>query len=98
MSDVSIVVGLHYGDEGKGITVSNIIHNQLGTHRSPPLIARFNGGAQAGHTVKYDKPPQCHVHQHYGSGALAGCETLLTRFFVVNPILFFYEASVLKLV
>ena len=40
----SVVIGASYGDEGKGRTVCD-----LATPDS--VVVRFNGGAQAGHTV-----------------------------------------------
>lgn len=43
-----VLIGLQYGDEGKARVVDNIAQNY-------DIIARFNGGANAGHTVKTDK-------------------------------------------
>lgn len=43
-----VLIGLQYGDEGKARVVDNIAHNY-------DIIARFNGGANAGHTVETSK-------------------------------------------
>ncbi len=40
------VIGAHYGDEGKGLVVDRLARDLV-----DPWIVRFNGGAQAGHTV-----------------------------------------------
>ncbi|MER3461295.1 MAG: adenylosuccinate synthase, partial [candidate division GAL15 bacterium] len=41
---VTAVVGLHWGDEGKGKVI-----DALSQHAR--LVVRFNGGANAGHTI-----------------------------------------------
>ncbi len=51
------------------------------------IVARFNGGAQAGHTVVLPDGRR-HVHSHFGSGTLSGAATFLSRHFVSNPLLF----------
>lgn len=82
----SVVIGACFGDEGKGL---------LTDYLSGPdtTVVRFNGGAQAGHTVV--TPKQKHVFHHLGSGSLAGAATYLSRFFIVNPFLWQKEISVL---
>ncbi len=47
MMPVSIVVGLQWGDEGKGKMVDHLAENAA-------AVARFSGGANAGHTVEAD--------------------------------------------
>jgi adenylosuccinate synthase len=84
---VDVVIGLNYGDEGKGHTVDYLVHETY-PHANTAVV-RFNGGAQAGHTVKVDD--KRHIFQHIGSGAFLGAPTILSRFFVVNPILFMQE-------
>ena len=41
-----VVLGLQFGDEGKARVVDFLAPNY-------DIIARFNGGSNAGHTVKY---------------------------------------------
>lgn len=54
---VDVVLGCQAGDEGKGLVVDRIIHNKK--HK---IVARFNGGANAGHTLYYDGR-EINVHQ-----------------------------------
>lgn len=86
-----VVVGAHYGDEGKGLMTDY--------HAAPGgkdgIVARFNGGAQAGHTVTAPGGMR-HVFSHFGSGTLVGAATYLGRHFVCHPTLFFKEAAILK--
>ena len=85
------VIGANYGDEGKGLMTDY--------HVAPAgregIVARFNGGAQAGHTVTTPDGVR-HVFSHVGSGALAGAATFLSRHFVCHPILFCREADALR--
>lgn len=65
---IHAVIGLGFGDEGKGATV-----NQYATKDS--LVIRFNGGPQAGHTVYRDGLR--HVAHSLSSGSLAGATTYI---------------------
>lgn len=76
------VIGANFGDEGKGLMTDFLAAmNPTGT-----VVVRFNGGAQAGHTVATLSGCR-HVFHHFGSGSLAGARTFLSRFFIVNPFL-----------
>lgn len=88
MRKVSVVIGSNYGDEGKGL-----VTDYLASDRS--VVVRFNGGAQAGHTV-VDPDGRRHVFHHFGSGTLRGAQTYLSRFFYVNPLLFWDEWEQLR--
>lgn len=81
-----IVIGSGYGDEAKGLVTDALSHRAL-LQGSSVCVVRFNGGAQAGHTVQ---TPQGHRHvfHHFGSGSLAGAPTHLGQRFVVQPMLF----------
>jgi adenylosuccinate synthase len=79
-----IVIGANWGDEGKGLTTDYLCAQGAG------VVVRFNGGAQAGHTVVLPDGDR-HVFRHFGSGTLLGIPTFLSQFFVLNPILFFAE-------
>ena len=81
-----VVIGAQFGDEGKG-RVTDYYAAQVG---DDGVVIRFNGGAQAGHTVVTPDGSR-HVFSHVGSGAFAGAATFLSRFFVSNPILFLKE-------
>ncbi|MEW6023904.1 MAG: adenylosuccinate synthetase [Pseudomonadota bacterium] len=84
------VIGANYGDEGKGLMTDY--------HIAPAgrdgIVVRFNGGAQAGHTVTTPGGLR-HVFSHFGSGTLAGAATYLSRHFVCHPSLFLKEADAL---
>lgn len=86
MADATIVVGLGFGDEGKGATV-----DALTRRRSAKLVVRFNGGAQAGHNV-VTPDGRHHCFSQWGSGTFAGARTFLSRFMLVNPIFALSEA------
>ena len=85
------VIGANYGDEGKGLMTDY--------HVAPAgrdgIVVRFNGGAQAGHTVTAPDGRR-HVFSHFGSGTLAGSATYLSRHFVCHPALFLKEAAQLE--
>jgi adenylosuccinate synthase len=83
------VIGANFGDEGKGLVVDWLCRQGAG------MVVRFNGGAQAGHTV-VDRSGLRHVFHHFGSGSFAGVPTYLSEYFVVNPILFEHELYALN--
>lgn len=79
------VIGASFGDCGKGLTVDYLCGIQ-----GAGMVVRFNGGAQAGHSVVTPEG-QRHVFSHFGSGTLAGIPTFLSQFFICNPICYFRE-------
>lgn len=85
---VNVVIGANYGDEGKGL-----VTNALTKLFEPQSVAvvRFNGGAQAGHTVQLESGHR-HVFSHFGSGALSGADTILSKHFIINPKVYQYES------
>lgn len=80
---MDVVIGAQYGDEGKGLMTDYL-------SSSDTLVVRFNGGAQAGHTV-VTPDGRRHEFHHFGAGSFRGASTLLSRFFLVNPIMFYQE-------
>lgn len=82
-----VVIGAGYGDEGKGI-----ITDYLTRHLDADTVVRFNGGAQAGHTVQLPDGTR-HVFSHVGSGTFAGARTYLGERFIVNPYLLTSEVE-----
>ncbi len=80
------VIGANYGDEGKGLITDYLASRSPGD----TLVVRFNGGAQAGHTVVTPSGRR-HVFSHFGAGSFVECPTHLSQFFIVNPILFAKE-------
>ena len=84
-----VVIGANFGDEGKGLIVDWLCSQGAG------WVVRFNGGANAGHTV-ITPDGQRHVFRHFGAGTFVGIPTYLSPFFVCNPILFFEELKQLQ--
>jgi adenylosuccinate synthase len=78
------VIGANFGDEGKGLVTDWLCR------QGADVVVRFNGGAQAGHTVVHESGRR-HVFQHFGSGTFRGVPTYLSQFFIVNPIMYFQE-------
>lgn len=73
-----IVIGANYGDEGKGL-MTDYLCRKYGIGR----VVRFNGGAQAGHTVQVGE--RRHVFSNWGSGTFAGAVTELGKEVILNP-------------
>ncbi len=90
MNNCSIVIGSFYGDEGKGHMTDIICSKEKDT-----LNVRFNGGAQASHTVQNTDGTR-HAFRHFGSGTFSGATTYLSSDFIVNPVAFVLEADELK--
>ena len=80
------IIGANFGDEGKGLTTDYL----AAKYDSDALIVRFNGGAQAAHTVQTPSGER-HVFKHMGSGSLVESSTYLSEFFICNPMLFCSE-------
>ena len=80
MANVLLVIGLGYGDEGKG----GIIDYLTRKHEAS-LIVRFGGGAQAAHNVVL-ADGRHHTFAQMGSGTFAGARTHLSKHMLVNPV------------
>ncbi len=87
MKKASAVIGAGWGDEGKGRVTSALAY-------SHDLVVRHNGGSQAAHTVVYEG--EKHVFGHFGSGTMQGIPTFLSKYFIVNPIIFMRELKSLE--
>ena len=89
----SIVLGGGFGDEAKGSFTNylcrNLLHN--GAH---PLVIRFNGGHQAGHTVLENG--KRHIFSSFGSASLQDVPTYWSRFCTIYPTAVFNEYETLK--
>ena len=80
---IDIVIGLGFGDEGKGITTDYLCSRYLDNNTSSGVIVvRFSGGQQAGHTVVHNGIR--HVHSNFGSGTLRGVPTYFTEHCTVS--------------
>lgn len=82
-----LVVGLGFGDEGKGSIVDSLVRET-----GAPLVVRFNGGAQAAHHVVTDDGRE-HCFAQFGSGTLAGARTYLSQYMMIDPTALLNEAQ-----
>ncbi|RYE38837.1 MAG: hypothetical protein EOP48_26505 [Sphingobacteriales bacterium] len=85
-----IIIGLGFGDEGKGL-VSDYYCSRL----EKPIVIRFNGGQQAGHTV-FIKPGQKHMFSNLGVGACRGIPTYWSEYCSFSPGFFLDEVKALR--
>src|SRR3954447_3621782 len=82
------VVGLQWGDEAKG----KIVDLLTGQH---DLVVRYNGGANAGHTVVCGGPT--YKFSLLPTGVLRpGIRSVIANGVVVNPVRFFEEVGQLQ--
>lgn len=94
MRNVKVVIGANFGDEGKGLMTDYFCNRFPKEERV--LNVRFNGGAQAGHTV-VSPDGRRHIFGHFGAGSfLPNVATYLGPDFIVNPILFRREYEKLR--
>lgn len=91
MRKARVIIGANYGDEGKGLMTDYFASQDP----EGSLVVRFNGGAQAGHTVVCPDGRR-HIFSHFGSGSFHKCPSFLSKFFIVNPMLFAKELRILK--
>lgn len=94
MIDPKIVIGLGFGDEGKGMAVAHEVEKAIGCGLRP-VVVRFNGGPQAGHNVRVIRDGKVlhHTHSQIGSGALLGAETCIMRGMLFDVFSFENEAE-----
>ena len=91
MDRSDIVVGLLFGDEGKGTTVDYLasINDEVNA------VVRFSGGAQTAHNVITPNGNH-HTFAQFGSATFQGIRTLLTKYMLVNPLGMAREADKLE--
>lgn len=86
------VIGLGFGDEGKGQTVHSLCYRNAGE----TMVVRFSGGQQAGHTVTLLNG-NSHVFSNFGSGTLAGAPTYWSRHCTIDPSAILAEYHALQM-
>ena len=94
-----IILGLGFGDEGKGMAVAYETARSLAFGCSP-INVRFNGGPQAAHNVRIarsDGVVMHHTHSQFGSGSMLGATTVVTSGMLVNPMTIASEATHLSI-
>lgn len=87
------VIGLGFGDEGKGV-VTDYLCSMAIKEEDNPLVVRFSGGHQAGHTVMCNG--KRHVFSSFGSGTLRGVPTYWQAPCTVDPMGLLVEYDLLK--
>jgi len=86
----SAVIGLGFGDEGKGRVV-----NWLCNTDPTNLNIRFSGGHQAGHHAFLNSAVS-HVFSNFGSGTFQGVPTYISKFCTIDPIGIINEWDILR--
>lgn len=84
-----IVIGLGFGDEGKGMFTDYLI-----SKNKDSLVMRFSGGHQVGHMVHTNGIR--HVFSNFGSGTLRGAHTFWSGDCTVDPVGLVREYKILK--
>ncbi len=84
------VIGLGFGDEGKGI-----VTDYLCSQTENPMVVRFSGGQQAGHTVNHNGIR--HTFSNFGSGTLRGVKTFWSKHCTMDPVGIMNEHSALDI-
>ena len=88
MKKVDVLLGLQWGDEGKGKIVDVLTP-------SYDLIARFQGGPNAGHTLEFEG--EKYILRSIPSGIFQGDKlNVIGNGVVLDPILFAEEARALS--
>ena len=90
--NINIVIGANYGDEGKGL-ITNWLSTQYNENNS--IIILNNGGAQRGHTVENELNFR-HVFHHFGSTINKNYTSYCSKFFIINPAIWFIETKELN--
>lgn len=80
--EVNIVLGLGFGDEGKG-NITNALSKKYAPQNT--LIVRFGGGHQVGHGVVLSDGTK-HVYSNFGSGTENGVDTFWSKYCTYDPI------------
>lgn len=87
MNKVDVILGLQWGDEGKGKVVDVLTPRYQ-------AVARFQGGPNAGHTLEFNG--EKYVLRSIPSGIFQGGKTnIIGNGVVLDPILFREEATAL---
>ena len=85
---VNVLLGLQWGDEGKGKIVDVLT-------RQYDIIARFQGGPNAGHTLEFDQVK--HVLHTIPSGIFhPGSQNVVGNGVVIDPVIFQEEIEALQ--
>ena len=86
MTNIKVVIGANFGDEGKGLMTDYFCHQSTSRGESC-IVVMSNGGAQRGHTV-VDPTGKRHIFKHFGAGTLANADTYCPDDYILNPMTF----------
>lgn len=86
-----IVIGMGFGDEGKGTMVDYLTKMEVYNHNSVTVV-RYCGGHQAGHQVVLPNG-QSHIFSQFGSGTFHGAKTYHSRDSMFEPLAFNRERN-----
>jgi len=86
---MDVIVDLQYGDCGKGKVAHYLAHKNSYTH-----VLRYNGGANAGHTIFHNGTK--FITQQIPAGVFFGVRSVIGPGCVVNPEQFFKEIKMLE--
>ena len=84
---VDVLLGLQFGDEGKGKIVDLVSTNY-------DIVARFQGGANSGHTITFNG--QKHVLHLMPSGIFGDCMNVIGNGCVIDPVSLMQEIEKLE--
>ncbi len=88
MANIDVLLGLQWGDEGKGKIVDVLTPNY-------DVVTRFQGGPNAGHTLEFEG--EKYVLRSIPSGIFQGNKlNIIGNGVVLNPVLFREEVEALK--
>ena len=86
--EINAVIGGQWGDEGKGKIVDLL-------SKDVHIVARYQGGANAGHTV-YRQDKKIVLHQIPTGALRENCICILGNGMVIDPIGILEEINTLK--
>lgn len=87
------VIDVGFGDSGKGTVTAFLCQHIKENLKGKPIVYRYSGGHQAGHTVVHNGIR--HVFSSFGSGTLLGVPTYWSEKCTFYPIAFMNELKVL---
>ena len=86
MSNVKVVIGSNFGDEGKGL-MTDYFCAEAKKRNESCIVVLSKGGAQRGHTVVTPDGIR-HVFHHFGSGTFVEAHTYFSEQYILNPMTF----------
>jgi adenylosuccinate synthase len=89
MTNIKVVIGANFGDEGKGLMTDYFCHQSTSQGKNC-IVVMSNGGAQRGHTVTTPNGEKF-IFKHFSSGTLVGASTYCMEDYILNPMSFVKE-------